>query len=803
MSASESLKFILTTDASSAIKGFQQAGAAAEAELGKAESKLDKVGGNLTKAGAGAVAFAGIAGVALFKAAGSFEDLAIRSGKMADATGLSVDQASRWIEVSGDIGIGADTIETALGKMNKTLGATPQKFAALGISIATTKTGAEDVNGTFLNTIDRLNQIKDPAERAAAAASIFGKGWQGAAELLKLSTTDIRTQLAAVSDQKVINPDELAKAKEYRASLDHLHDSVQDLTIAIGQGAAPVISKLATGLGDVIGFLSHANEVTGGFVGQVAAIGTVGVGAIGTLSLIAGQLIKLRTRFIETGADGVKSLTGLGKAAEGVGIAMGTATVALIAYDEIQRHNASNTAGLVKGFQDINRETDKQAMQVMPGLVAMWKDWKNLDPAGLLNVMAASDAAATVKTRDLMIANEDFRKKMEAQGVTVAMINTALDNEAAAQVRAKEATDKAAAALDTAKGSTDEYVGATKEATMAANAKKLADELMAGATKDAADKLALYKQQQQELNRVVDEAKKSADGYVQGLQDIRKAQLDLVPHIEDLDQALRDNDTAYFNLQKQEADNIKTQKDHKKSTDEKAQSNRDLLSTEHDVVLGLLGTAKVYADSRGDVDGSTASITDQINMLEIAKGKYPELAAEIQKYIDKLNVVPPVVDTTVTADTTPAINDVSAFRRAEEAAPLHLAAHLDNIVIDGETHAAGSTTVSGIHVAPARGTPGGAPIQSAAGEVVRARPGGALRIVAEAGRDEAIVPLNPDGSIPGGGTNGGTGGVTNIYNVTVSAKGHIATEREIVRLVVDGIIDAQRRGEIPGGWAAA
>jgi hypothetical protein len=82
-------------------------------------------------------------------------------------------------------------------------------------------------------------------------------------------------------------------------------------------------------------------------------------------------------------------------------------------------------------------------------------------------------------------------------------------------------------------------------------------------------------------------------------------------------------------------------------------------------------------------------------------------------------------------------------------------AHLDEIKIDGETHAAGATTIS------VNGHSG--VIRSAEGGVFPARPGGYLANIAEGGRDEAVVPLNSDGSIPG------TGGGGNTYNVTVNA----------------------------------
>ena len=109
------------------------------------------------KANAGKLAAAGGVALAAFASKGisAFMDLALASGKFADSTGLSVQAASRFIEVGDDIGIEAATIEAALGKMNKTLGATPEAFADARVEIARTSLGAVDVENTFLNVVQR------------------------------------------------------------------------------------------------------------------------------------------------------------------------------------------------------------------------------------------------------------------------------------------------------------------------------------------------------------------------------------------------------------------------------------------------------------------------------------------------------------------------------------------------------------------------------------------------------------------------------------------------------------------------
>ena len=208
---------------------------------------------------ANAASFATAAGGALVafaaKGVSAFQDLALESGKFADATGLAVDQASRWIEVAGDIGVEAGSVQTSINKLNKTIGATPKLFEELGIQIAKTDDGATDVNKTFLNVIDKLKAIKDPAERATVASQLLGKSWTDLSELIQMGSGDLNRALNSVSGAKVINEKELQKAKDFRAAQDALKDSLDDLALSIGQSLIPTLTTLAESLSGTFGFV--------------------------------------------------------------------------------------------------------------------------------------------------------------------------------------------------------------------------------------------------------------------------------------------------------------------------------------------------------------------------------------------------------------------------------------------------------------------------------------------------------------------------------------------------------------------
>lgn len=210
----------------------------------KAGSKvaLDFVAKNAVSFGATAAA---AIGKFVFDGAMQFQELALASGKLADATGLTVEQASRLKEVAGDIGIESGTIESSIGKMNKVLGTSPDLFKELGVEIGYTAGGARDANQTFLNVVDRLNSIEDPAERARVASQLLGKGWQGMSELIAQGSDKLSKSLDSVSEQKVISEAELRKARNYRESMDKLSDATTDLAQSLGENLIPMLAKAA------------------------------------------------------------------------------------------------------------------------------------------------------------------------------------------------------------------------------------------------------------------------------------------------------------------------------------------------------------------------------------------------------------------------------------------------------------------------------------------------------------------------------------------------------------------------------
>lgn len=248
---------VAADNASKGLKDFKQSVGQAEGASGKLKAGVSSLGGMFKSAAASPAAMGGAvaaAGAFALKAVDEFSQLGVEVGNFATATGLSTEEASRWIETASDLGIESSGLQSILGKLNKNID--PKLFAQYGIEIAKTASGTTDANQTFLNTIERLHGIQDPAERAQVAAKLLGKSWQGAAELIGMSADDIKKRLNGVSDAKVFTKEEVAKAKAFRDAQADLKDVFEDLVITIGQELAPNLATLAKTIADVAGPLS-------------------------------------------------------------------------------------------------------------------------------------------------------------------------------------------------------------------------------------------------------------------------------------------------------------------------------------------------------------------------------------------------------------------------------------------------------------------------------------------------------------------------------------------------------------------
>lgn len=251
MAFRERIEVILGLDSSSFLGGMKAVRAevaATEGFTNKLKVGVQGLGSTFSQAAQNpavmATAIAG-AGAAAFKFTSDAANLGVEIGQLADATGISTEAASRFKEALGDIGIESGTFEKSVGFMNKTLGNTPGLFTNAGISIHDTNGNLLSADKIFLNVIDRLHGIKDPAEQGALAAKLLGKSWQDMSEVIGQGAEEFTKKLNDVADVKVLSPEEVQKARDYREAMDRLGDAFGEMALTVGQELVPVLSEAA------------------------------------------------------------------------------------------------------------------------------------------------------------------------------------------------------------------------------------------------------------------------------------------------------------------------------------------------------------------------------------------------------------------------------------------------------------------------------------------------------------------------------------------------------------------------------
>lgn len=445
MSFTDKLKLIIDVDTKGAVSGLS----GLKGKMSEAEGFFGKL-----KAGAGGLkdifndlgpgAKAGIAaggitaiGAAAVSVVSDFADLGVEVGQFADATGLSTEESSRWVEVADEMGISSQTLESVLGKMNKSID--PEKWKALGIEIAKTKQGTTDVSGSFLNAIEHLHSIGDAAQQAKEGAALFGKGWQQVAELVGDGADQIRQKLADVESQKILSESDVKDAREFRHTMDELHDALQDVALTLGKDLLPLVKAAANQFTTMI----HATE---GAAGAVAGVGD-------SFTHLVGRGKEIPKMF----ADIEAAMKAVQVAGEGVGAG---AELGLSQMNDELGHQAANVSAVIDVAEQYNQQAreGKAAIEAQAAAVeraaASNKTYTDTLHAEVDALHAAADAlndqiSAAENAADSQLALNDASEAFsEAAANTVAVLK---DKGAASKDYKQAVEDERDALIATAK----------------------------------------------------------------------------------------------------------------------------------------------------------------------------------------------------------------------------------------------------------------------------------------------------------------------------------------------------------------
>ena len=342
------LAFLISANADSAIRAFEKTSNAAEKEMAKAEKSLAKTGASLTKFGAAGLAAAGTLGGGLFKLAQGAIDDQKAQALLAQQLRTSTGATNQQIKAVEDLidktaratGVADDQLRPAYANLVRVFGDTDKASRALTTALDLSRATGRDLQAVTLALGKAASGNVGPLQKLGITFDENTK-----------KSKNFDAILAAVNDR--VGGASAAYAETYAGKLDRMKVAVSEAGESLGSAFIPVIEQAANVLGTGATTLQNFNDKTGGAIGKVAAFGTVGLGVVSSLSLVAGQVIKLRDRFTVLGDDGERSLTKLGSAAKYASLGIAAIGLSEVAFGVINQLNDSS-GKLERSLQDLN-----------------------------------------------------------------------------------------------------------------------------------------------------------------------------------------------------------------------------------------------------------------------------------------------------------------------------------------------------------------------------------------------------------------------------------------------------------------
>jgi hypothetical protein len=364
------LAFLISANADSAIRAFEKTATSAEKQMGKTEKSLQRTGATMTRFGAAGLAAAGTLGAGLFKAGQSAGDLSESLNKTRVVFGQTSTEIVKFSE----------TAAKELGLSQRAALDAASTFATFG--------KAAELSGAELNTFskDLVNLSADLASfyntSPEDAIIAIGAALRGESEpirrygvLLNDATLKQRALEMGIYDgtgvltsqQKVLAAQREILAQTSDAQGDFARTSeglanqqriltanIENAKAALGEAFIPVIQTGIGIVGGAVGVFNNFNETTDGMGSQLATVGTVGLGAVSTMSLLTGQAIKMRDRFFNINQETGKlagGLTAAGKATFATAGIVSAATLIYSIYSSKKKEATERTKNLTDALK--------------------------------------------------------------------------------------------------------------------------------------------------------------------------------------------------------------------------------------------------------------------------------------------------------------------------------------------------------------------------------------------------------------------------------------------------------------------
>jgi len=271
----------LSVNDSRLIKGLQ----AASQKLQSFGAGLRNVGTRMMAVGAGIVA-------PLLASAKSFASMGDQLDKMSARTGVSVESFSELGYAAQLSGASMEDVETGVRNMQRTIAGAANGSESAAEALAMVGLSAQQLmalspDQQFMVIGKRLNEIRDPAQRAAAAMELFGRSGTTLMPMME-GLAEARAEAKRLG--VVMSTEDARAAATFNDALDRMWASLRSLVVTIGGALAPFLTELAGKIVNLVGGLRSWLAENKGFVISALKIGAV-VAGIGAAFVALGAIL--------------------------------------------------------------------------------------------------------------------------------------------------------------------------------------------------------------------------------------------------------------------------------------------------------------------------------------------------------------------------------------------------------------------------------------------------------------------------------------------------------------------------------
>ena len=291
-------------DLADPLGAIRKAGSQALTAIGNAGGA---VGEFARKAGVAGGVVAGLA-AGMFTLAKSFSSAASAISEGATAAGTSVENFQKMRFAAQQSGSSAEAMQRAYAQISSAAGEAISKgersagtFEKLGIDLVDAAGNARDSTAVFLDVADAVAAIADPAQRAAAAAYVFGRRLgPGLTELLGQGRAGILALGAEAERLGIVMPAASVKiGKAFGDSFNKLSSVIGAVKNAMGEAFAPGFIVIMDQLAQAIG--KHRDI----FIGLARAIADILMPLLRGIATVITDLILPALQTLKAAFDGV------------------------------------------------------------------------------------------------------------------------------------------------------------------------------------------------------------------------------------------------------------------------------------------------------------------------------------------------------------------------------------------------------------------------------------------------------------------------------------------------------------------